>query len=393
MKQKLFSMIALLLMAATGAWAQSSETVPTTKEAANKWSLTMPAADVEVQVEYKTVTTTTVFYDGEPITADGISVAMGTESTFAEKLTATVTDADNQTVTSPTFTYTSSDPTVVAFGDDNEPSGALADIKFLKGGNVSLTVQYNGTDDLGRSTATLPLTVLESTYSVSLNDNNVDPNNWTGKVGEAGDFTTLPLEGVNANQTVTVKYDGTRQVKRIKAVKKTVVPPTTMAADATAADKNKLICTDGHIHAYGEDDGCTKERVARIIYVGATGDATYSHGLALALADEGEFYWNDAMTACSNKNTTTPVANATWILASKDQWDLMKGTSGAGNRSNLRDGFSSVGGTNMLNNGSDYWSSTEADPGYVWAYNIRDDKWLDFKATTWKHYVRACLAF
>ena len=60
-----------------------------------------------------------------------------------------------------------------------------------------------------------------------------------------------------------------------------------MAADATEADKGKLICTDGHIHANGADAECTKDRVAMIVYVGSEGetDATYNHGLAIALSD------------------------------------------------------------------------------------------------------------
>ena len=42
----------------------------------------------------------------------------------------------------------------------------------------------------------------------------------------------------------------------------------TMAADAAVGDLGKLICTDGHIHADGADAECTKDRVAKICYVG-----------------------------------------------------------------------------------------------------------------------------
>ena len=115
----------------------------------------------------------------------------------------------------------------------------------------------------------------------------------------------------------------------------------TMAKDAAAADKGKLICTDGHIHANGEDAACTKDRVAKIIYLGATGDATYSHGLALALEDvssntlswDNSGYYNNSKTAaewCSAWNTSKTVTGATWLLASKDQWNYMLGASGAG---------------------------------------------------------------
>ena len=181
----------------------------------------------------------------------------------------------------------------------------------------------------------------------------------------------------------------------------------TMAADATSADKGKLICTDGHIHAYGADAGCTKDRVAMIAYVGATGDATYSHGLALALEDvsNNRLTWNNTGTNngnksaaewCSSWNTSKPVTGATWLLASQDQWGYMLGTNGAGSYTALRDGFNpSVGGTNMVSNY--YWTSTEKNSGLSWVYAFTDD--VTYGGTsmetskTNEYYVRACLAF
>ena len=165
----------------------------------------------------------------------------------------------------------------------------------------------------------------------------------------------------------------------------------TMAAAATSADKGKLICADGHIHANGADAACTKARVAKIIYIGTTGHATYSHGLALALTDEGQMAWGAAMTACNTtKNTNTPVTDATWLLASKDQWNYMKGINGAGSASALRTGFEDVSGTNMVVD--EYWSSTEDEDDCMWV--------LDFNMGVWNscdnsgnRYVRACLAF
>ena len=172
-------------------------------------------------------------------------------------------------------------------------------------------------------------------------------------------------------------------------------PAYTMAASATASDKDKLICTDGHIHAYGEDAACTKNRVAKIIYVGTTGDATYSHGLALALADEELMMnWETAKTACSNKNTSTPVTDATWLLASKEQWDYMIGEDDADGFENLRDGFNSVGGTNLEQ--SYYWSSTEDndDSSLARIFRFDIDEWTyEDKGTDDSVNTRACLAF
>ena len=176
----------------------------------------------------------------------------------------------------------------------------------------------------------------------------------------------------------------------------------TMAKDAAAADKGKLICTDGHIHANGEDAACTKDRVAKIIYLGATGDATYSHGLALALEDvssntlswDNSGYYNNSKTAaewCSAWNTSKTVTGATWLLASKDQWNYMLGASGAGSYTALRDGFSGIAGASNMTT-DNYWSSTESESSKAWCYGFGGGGW----ASSWKdmdHKVRACLAF
>ena len=172
-------------------------------------------------------------------------------------------------------------------------------------------------------------------------------------------------------------------------------PSYTMAAAATTSDKGKLICTAGHIHVYGEDAACTAGRVAKIIYVGTNGHATYNHGLALALTDEGQMTWGAAMTACNTtKNTNTPVTDATWLLASQDQWNYMMGANGAGSYTALRDGFTSVGGSNLQ---SDYyWSSTEYDSNstYAWGYAFfSGGSWNDVSKGYSPTRVRACLAF
>ena len=166
-----------------------------------------------------------------------------------------------------------------------------------------------------------------------------------------------------------------------------------MAANATPGDVGKLICTDGHIHAYGADAACTKARVAMIAYIGDTGHATYTHGLALALTDEDMMEWEAAIDACSAKNMSTPVTNATWLLASKAQWDYMMGDNGAGSSDTLRDGFESVDGSNLES--YYYWSSTE--DGYyadsAWSYNFDEGSWESDSKDLDDTFVRACLAF
>ncbi len=226
-----------------------------------------------------------------------------------------------------------------------------------------------------------------------------------GKGGGTGSCTSVTISGEDTKVTATM---GSGAENSIAATTVTIggtvtgnisaspytypAPSYTMAAAATAHDKGKLICTDGHIHAYGEDAACTKNRVAKIIYVGTTGDDTYTHGLALALTDEGQMNWATAGTTCSGKNTSTPVTAATWFLASKAQWDYMLGTKGAGSASDLRDGFESVGGTNMQS--GSYQTSTKYSDYSVYIYDFSNSEWsYGYSDPVSIYNVRACLAF
>ena len=65
MRKKLFSMLALLCLTAAGAWAQTEQTVDVTPVTGqtNQWTLTMPAGNVVLNVEYEPTYTVT-FADG-----------------------------------------------------------------------------------------------------------------------------------------------------------------------------------------------------------------------------------------------------------------------------------------------------------------------------------------
>ena len=226
------------------------------------------------------------------------------------------------------------------------------------------------------------------TYKVSVKESTEDANKWEIAPAEA---TTT---GVAAGTPVTATYSGTKKVKSVKAVKKAAAAAYTMAANATAGDVGKLICTDGHIHTYNADAACTKSRVAMIAYVGIeTGVAGYTHGLALALTDESSsgMYWNDAKTACTNKNTSATVESASWMLPSRTQWETMGATRST--YTTLRDGFTSVGGSNLESD--DYWSSTEYEDylNYAWLFEFGGGGWNVYPKDYYYPLVRACLAF
>ena len=193
-----------------------------------------------------------------------------------------------------------------------------------------------------------------------------------------------------------------------------------MVADATSADKGKEICTDGHIHPLYGDLGCTRHRVAKIVYVGSdNGEAApYNHGLALALDDVGtNCKWKkDNTDAGHTKQTTStfteesglqyntmhnseignypafqaainyrmayspaaPTGCSAWFLASGYQWNKMADAVG---------GFDKLGLTENAN----YWSSTELNGTNAWYYYLGHG-WNGGNKDS-GCYVRACLAF
>ena len=192
----------------------------------------------------------------------------------------------------------------------------------------------------------------------------------------------------------------------------------TMAADATSADKGKEICTDGHIHPLYGDAGCTRARVAKIVYVGSeTAEAAYgfNHGLALALSDastscqwststgstvhtynaanstfteESGLQYNDAthnsdtypaFKAAITYSPAAPTGCSAWFLASGYQWKKMADAVG---------GYNNLG----LEGNANYWSSSELNETNAWYFNSGNGGWNGGNKGS-GYYVRACLAF
>ena len=152
----------------------------------------------------------------------------------------------------------------------------------------------------------------------------------------------------------------------------------------TSAKFGEIVGSDGKAYAAADKDilpsGVTA--AALVCYVDGNG-----HGLALALTDEvDKMNWSTAQTTCDAH--TPAITGGKWMLASKGEWDNM--ISAAGSHTALRDGFSSVGGTNMQSEG--YWSSTEDDSSDAWNYYFSNGLWSDV-SKNWKRCVRACLAF
>lgn len=173
-----------------------------------------------------------------------------------------------------------------------------------------------------------------------------------------------------------------------------------------------VICTDRSIYPTASAArGDSKIPVGKIVYVGSnTGDNNNTNGLALSLVDVGfddSNYW--ANTYCSylnsnestaystfNGTNVTALTGATWMLPTKAQWDTM--ITAAGSFVNLRDGFASVGGTNMRTKDDDqtesyYWSGTQVPGSTIFWYSINSATGVWYDNSAHKKHVRACLAF
>jgi len=222
-------------------------------------------------------------------------------------------------------------------------------------------------------------------YSWSIDDNvTVDATGVaTFAVGMAKDenFTNYSLT-VDGN-AITLPADKEVEAGKIYNISRSVAPATP-TLNITSPSVGQVIGSDGLNYAYGSlPTGVTA--VAKICYVSG------SNGLALALTDEGQMNWSTAQTTCAAH--TPAFTGGTWKLATKDEWDNM--ISAASSYTALRDGFSSVGGTNMQS--GFYWSSTETDSYNAWGYLFLDD--LGDWHNVYKDddgnggYVRACLAF
>jgi len=87
--------------------------------------------------------------------------------------------------------------------------------KGMSAGEATVTVTSNAD---ATKIATCTVTVSPVVYSVALNTSTEDAGNWQGKAG-TGEYQELPLTGVEAGTAVSVKYDGTKKVKSVKAKK------------------------------------------------------------------------------------------------------------------------------------------------------------------------------
>lgn len=343
-KNKLLLLLALLMTAATGAWAQDAKHLITATYREQTRSLEQP-------LPYAT----TIGELYEAVSGQSFSDLISSMSSVGMPLTGIT-----------------SNNTSVVIGEFN---GASTPVTVKADGKATIGLKF------GNYVQALFVNVVPPLY-VTMADGTADDYNWTAST-DGTNFGALPIGGLkgDGSETVTLKYNGRLKVKNVTA---TVEAPAeaTPALSITSPSVGQVIGSDGKNYAYGSlPSGVTA--VAKICYISG------SNGLALALTDEeGQKDWSTANETCAAH--TPAFTGGTWKLASLDEWENMITT--AGNQTDLRDGFSSVGGTNMEENC--YWSSSEVDSESACLYYFGNGQGYsidDYK--DYGYYVRACLAF
>ena len=346
-KNKLLLLLALLLTAATGAWAQDAKHLITATYREQTRSLEQP-------LPYAT----TIGELYEAVTGEPFSDLISSMSSVGMPLTG----------------ITSRNTSIVSIGEFN---GASTPVTVIADGETIINLIF------GSYVQGIPVSATSPLYAY-MKDGVKDADKWTVKVGD-GLAQALPIGGLkgDGSETVTLQYTGRLKVKGVKATSEAAPAEATPALSITSPSVGQVIGSDGKNYAYGSlPTGVTA--VAKICYVSG------SNGLALALTDEGQMNWSTAMTTCAAH--TPAFTGGTWKLASKDEWDNM--INAAGSFTALRDGFSSVGGTNMQRmSDSNYWSSTEYASNYARRIEFVNGSWSFMKKDVDYYYVRACLAF
>lgn len=364
---------------------------------ANTWTFSMPGSDVVLTPIYAkaaafaTTGTETEAKTQLPEAAEG--VIAGTDAPLIAEGTGIVAFAGESTeVTQGTLMYAIGNSATEAPAPDAF-SATVPTAKNVADGGADVYVWYyiQGADAPQGEAATLDNTFDDTepaclTVQVLSNKFDIQFNAANANTIEAGKATVTvddqpatvtdgKLQGVKMGSEVKLEANPGYKFRKVEVKKKAPAP----SLSITNPVVGQVIGSDGKNYAYASlPEGVTA--VAKICYVSG------SNGLALALTDEGAMNWSTAIETCAAH--TPAFTGGTWKLATKAEWSYM--INAAGSYSALRDGFSSVGGTNMQSDV--YFSSTEYDSFYAWLYYFNNGFW-DFDSKNYSLCVRACLAF
>ena len=347
-------------------------------------TMEMPASDVTVTYELVRDLTTQVTFGGIP-TGDGLVVKNnGTAYEFVTAPTFTLTDAlaDNADIISDEgITLTTQKK---GDGDTWQTLDASALAAGYAPGTYRLVATATADGPYDGTIYSAEFTVVEQ-YDLAVKPADEYSKGKVESVTVGTESVTIDANtgeatktGITPDTEVKIKAKRGYVIEKVEA-KKGAGPEGVALGESTVG---MIVGSDGLAYAADDKDNLPEgvTVAAKVCYVDGNG-----HGLALALADEGEMNWSTAQTTCAAH--TPAITGGTWKLATKDEWSNM--ITAAGSHTALRDGFSSVGGTNMQSDF--YWSSTAISYG-AWYYTFDGGSWTNGGKGSLQ-YVRACLAF
>ena len=268
MKQKrLLLLLALLISAATGAWAQSSVSVysnalstadefsdmtnidangdqynemyglwfrqdnlptyicSTQHKAADDWLVT-PRLALEAGVTYTIAIEAWKPAPESHTYKETFEVKVGTAATAANLLAGATAIATTEVTTAWTNYHGTFTPTTTGNYYVGIHASSPADQNWFRIRNLFVGIRY---------------------YTVNLNDGTENPTTWKAKVGDATEFGKLPLENVVEGQTVTLTYGGRMKVKSVEAVTD-AEPPAPVEGKFTINDNgDKVVFAPGNL--------------------------------------------------------------------------------------------------------------------------------------------------
>ena len=349
MKKRFLSMFALLLMAATGAWAQE-ETLLTT--------ITPTAKE---QASYSTANVATVSFS---YTAGGSSAYLANWGWWGYGWSATVTAAEGYTITK------------CIFYDDANRTATDSEAPFVvETTEDDKTPRINGTPikaDTSKGIKKIEVygyvTPTASTYSVTLAEGTEDSDKWTIE----------PNAGLNGGETVTATYSGEKKVKSVKAVKKEVGPEVTTFSELQAllsAGKdvklmNDIVCTaeieitSGALTIDGNGKTLSTTSAIRAFKVGSSATVAFKNLTLTGFVNEGGPAINNSGTivldGCTISNCHVNNSNGGGAIENKGNGKLYAiNTTFSGNYSG------EIGGAINNYRGSLYMSGCEFTNNYT----------------------------
>jgi len=326
-------------------------------KASKTGTFTMPGGNVELEPEYY-----------PQATADGaVTAATGVAATTDTPLVTV--DETMLTGVAKMMYYVSTSTTAPAYDAEGWTDVLPTAANYTEAGNLNVWYYPVGTDEgVGGATATysdgdmnttaLTVTLAPApTYAVTLKEGTEDADKWTGKVGAATDYQALPLNVVEG-AAVSLKFDGTKRVKSVKAVKKASVPDGAINGKFSVNNTGKqvyfakgnlqAVCTSADNNPSDPETFTWQFAENQWDCVGnnAANNSIDGNGSVSAAGTVDLFGWSTATTTYGIHNSTTAsdysgdfvdwggTIGTGWRTLTKDEWNYLFMTRESGSKVN-----------------------------------------------------------